>query len=353
MRVFARACASTLACLINPVARGLRLSDYFIIVLAQIKAALTSVYMFGPSSADKLDALTLVERPFLAFCWLVASRLLPVGRRARRDTCCTDSALPSREADRTIPVTIAVPNEGARPLLILFMHGGGLVLGSAREEEVLYRFFASRLKATVVSVEYRMVPEAPFPACIDDCEDAALAVLSDPAYHGHRFIVAGMSAGGYLAIQLALLLAHAGVQVDAHVAIAPMVGPFGHFSSLADNAWLGLFPLRTITWMWGEFLRGVRPHEWTWRVSALLATDEELALTCPGIVTYHQFDTLRDEGEAYVRRLEGVGKLHGAREMPYPHGSGVGMYAILDTVAQMIETRLEVLASAECSRKKL
>ena len=181
-----------------------------------------------------------------------------------------------------------------------------MCLGNATGEAVLYRFFATRLAATVVSVGYRMVPEHRWPACIDDCEDVALSLVADPAYRNHRFVLAGMSAGGYLAIQLSLALARAGVRVDGHVAVAPMVGPFAHFESVVANHNLALFPPRYILWSWSEFLKDTSPHEWDWRVSALLASDEQLATTSPGIVTYHKFDTLRDEGAAYARRLAGL-----------------------------------------------
>ena len=80
-----------------------------------------------------------------------------------------------------------------------------------------------------------------------------------------------------------------------------------------------------------------------WRVSSLLADDATLRKTSPGIVTYHQFDTLRDEGAAYVQRLKAVGRLHDAKELPYPHGSGVGMGEIMECVAVMVERRIEGL----------
>lgn len=223
------------------------------------------------------------------------------------------------------------------------------------------------------------MPEHRFPACLDDCEDAARALLTDPAYRGHRFVVAGMSAGGYLAIQTSLQLAQSGLRCDAHVAIAPMVGPFAHFYSVPKNWWLSLFPPRSILWAWSHFLRGTEPHTWDWRVSALLATDEQLSKTSPGIVTFHKFDTLRDEAAAcahsttassgpalsfllrpcshtspprsrvsgrlcissrYAKRLAAVGRLHAACELPFPHGSAVGMHTIMEAVAERLEARL-------------
>ena len=220
--------------LVEPLGRGLPLLDLLVIVLAQIKGFITSPLSLGQSARDQLDAVVQIERPFLEFAWLIAQMSLPMGWHGLRATQVVDTTLTSREPDRSINVRIITPTKimvpppasdgkKKRPLLILWMHGGGLFLGTGVGEGVLYRFFASRLNCTVVSIDYRRVPEASFPACIDDCEDVARALLSDPAYRDHRFLVAGMSAGGYLAIQLSLVLAHAGLPVDGHVAIAPMV----------------------------------------------------------------------------------------------------------------------------------
>jgi acetyl esterase/lipase len=120
-----------------------------------------------------------------------------------------------------------------------------------------------------------------------------------------------------------------------------MVGPFAHFPSVAVNWPLALFPHRAIHFGWSEMLRShPRPHEWDWRVSSLLASDETLRRTSPGIVTYHEFDTLCDEGRQYAERLRHVRRLVDASCMPYPHGSGYGMAHILGWVADRLAERL-------------
>jgi acetyl esterase/lipase len=297
---------------------------------------------FGSRLSSFLPMERLQERPLLFdVAWMLAQVALPMRWRGTSATPIT--MVPSRQPGRNIPVDIAVPSESVTaqadersPLLILWMPGNS---GSGVGEGLLCRFLAHRLHATVVSTEYRTVPEHAFPASIEDGEDVARALLADPAYHGHRFLVAGMSAGGYLAIQIAITLAHAGVHVDGHVAICPMVGPFVQYQSEPKSWRHSLLPRHSIPWSWTHFLRDVPPHNWDWRVSALLASDEQLTRTCPGIVVFHSFDPGRDEGAAYAERLAAVGRLHAACEIS-SRGLGFGMHEILETVAERIESRL-------------
>ena len=297
---------------------------------------------FGSRLSSFLPMERLQERPLLFdVAWMLAQVALPMRWRGTSATPIT--MVPSRQPGRNIPVDIAEPSESVTaqadersPLLILWMPGNS---GSGVGEGLLCRFLAHRLHATVVSTEYRTVPEHAFPASIEDGEDVARALLADPAYHGHRFLVAGMSAGGYLAIQIAITLAHAGVHVDGHVAICPMVGPFVQYQSEPKSWWHSLLPRHSIPWSWTHFLRDVPPHNWDWRVSALLASDEQLTRTCPGIVVFHSFDPGRDEGAAYAERLAAVGRLHAACEIS-SRGLGFGMHEILETVAERIESRL-------------
>ena len=252
MLVIIRLLVSSAMWIVSPFTRGLGIDDLFVLMLAQFKVMLTGPYAFGHSRAAALECVRRIERPFLELAFLIAQLFLPMGWYGWFNTESEDVSVPSREPERRIPVRVIEPKAKAkggpglnteRPLLILWMHGGGLFMGSARGEGVLYRYYAARLRATVVSIEYRLVPEHRFPAALDDCEDVARALLSEARYRGHRFVVAGMSAGGYLSIPLSLALAHAGVHVDAHVAIAPMVGRPHTSSALYPHPCLRPYPL--------------------------------------------------------------------------------------------------------------
>lgn len=337
--------------------RDLHLLDIILVIVAQVKALLISPYLFGQSDASIMHMLKWVERPFLVFAFWLAEITLPFARMAKRAGVeSRDEVLQSREPQRGIAVRVhEAQNLGQGAPLILWFHGGGLFLGSAKGEDVLARYFAARLGATVVSVEYRLTPEHAWPSALDDCVDAARAAAR--RWPSRPILLAGMSAGGYYAIQLALALAQAEqeaapasagacLDVRGHVAIAPMVGPFSHFESVGSAWTLALFPHRAIHFGWAKLMRSLPlPHLWDWRVSALLASDAQLKSTSPGIVTFHHYDTLCDEGRLYAERLQAVGRLHAAARMPYPHGSGIGMGHVLGWAASEMQALLDAEAA--------
>lgn len=146
-----------------------------------------------------------VGRPW----FLKLSRLFPYFPRPK-----LPDGLTVREVrlDATHPVrvrVIAPPPQGAPRPVILWIHGGGYILGAAKQDDATCARLAKRLGVTVVSVDYRLAPEHPFPAPLEDCfaayeyihrEAAALGV--DPS----RLVIAGQSAGGGLAAALTLLI---------------------------------------------------------------------------------------------------------------------------------------------------
>ena len=88
---------------------------------------------------------------------------------------------------------------------LLWMHGGGYVLGTAQQDDVLCRRFSTRLGITVASVDYRLAPEHPYPAPLEDCYEALAWLARLPAVDRERVAIGGASAGGGLAAALALL----------------------------------------------------------------------------------------------------------------------------------------------------
>jgi acetyl esterase/lipase len=116
------------------------------------------------------------------------------------------------------------PGVGQMPPAVLWIHGGGYVAGSAALGDRAVRTMAENVDAVVVSVEYRLAPEHPYPAALDDCYAALQWVVSLDEIDSHRIVVAGLSAGGGLAAALALRCVDSGLVDLAGLAlISPML----------------------------------------------------------------------------------------------------------------------------------
>ncbi|MBN2621954.1 MAG: alpha/beta hydrolase [Acidimicrobiales bacterium] len=226
----------------------------------------------------------------------------------------TDHVVPGPAGDVPVRVYVPTADPGPHPVLVYF-HGGGWVIGSVDTHDGTARAVAEGSGMTVVSVDYRLAPEHPFPAALDDCLAAVRWVVDnagdldvDPA----RLALGGDSAGGNLATVTALELggpSGAGGPDDAEVRFQLLVypvtdGTMAH-PSMEENA-EGYFLTRaTMAWFWDQYVGdGDRT---TPRVSPMHAPDDALAGLPPALVITAEFDPLRDEGEAYVARLRAAG----------------------------------------------
>jgi acetyl esterase len=204
-----------------------------------------------------------------------------------------------------VPVRLYRPDgDGPHPVLI-WLHGGGWVLGSLDGYDAMARDLCTRAGCLVVSVGYRLAPEHRFPAAVDDVVTAARWVSSAIADHGGdpgRMAVAGDSAGGNLAAVLANELP--GV-FRLQVLIYPATDLAGSYPSVEENG-EGLLLTRTaMAWFADHYLGGQDPRDR--RVSPLHADAATLAAAPPAVVVTGECDPLRDEGEAYADRLRAAG----------------------------------------------
>ncbi|GGE15354.1 lipase [Aureimonas endophytica] len=191
---------------------------------------------------------------------------------------------------------------------LLYVHGGGWVIGDLDSHDDICRWFANLGQCVVLCPDYRLAPEHPFPTALDDCL-AALRFLGaateelgiDPA----RIAVAGDSAGGNLATVLAL---HHGRDGLPRLAAQLLIYPNTDARQGADSyrrygEGYGL-TARTMAWFRDHYL--TTPEEAAdWRVSPLLA--DNLAEAPPAFVALAGLDILHDEGDAYVERLRAAG----------------------------------------------
>jgi acetyl esterase/lipase len=120
------------------------------------------------------------------------------------------SRMPKKQVEVTrltdISVRVHRPSAARTPSpAVLWIHGGGMVMGTAAQDDAICRRFAEELGAVVAAVDYRLAPEYPFPVPLDDCYDALRWLADRPDVDRDRIAVAGASAGGGLAAALALL----------------------------------------------------------------------------------------------------------------------------------------------------
>lgn len=204
----------------------------------------------------------------------------------------------------TPPGLAAGPGPG-----LVYFHGGGLVAGSIDTHDPLARALAVSAGCRVVSVEYRLAPEAPFPAALDDAVYAVRQVRADPegfGIDGSRLGVCGDSAGGTLAAAVcATLAAEAGPPLAMQVLLCPILDHSRSSASRREYASGHLVGQAILDQDLALYLpRGTDPADP--RVSPLRAAD--LRALPPTLVHTAECDPLRDEGHAYAERLgrEGV-----------------------------------------------
>jgi acetyl esterase len=194
---------------------------------------------------------------------------------------------------------------GAAAPALLYLHGGGWVLGNLDSHDEICRWFANMAACVVVCPDYRLAPEHKLPAAIQDCR-AALSFMQDGdlGIDAERIAVAGDSAGGNLATVLCLI-----ARGDKNPPAAQLLFyPNTNASQAADSyrrfaEGYGLTSA-TMAWFRDHYISDAGDID-DWRVSPLKAVS--LAGAAPAFVAIAGHDILADEGEAYVKRLEDDG----------------------------------------------
>jgi acetyl esterase/lipase len=295
---------------------------------------------------------------------------------------CTDESLfsvvsvqlPSRDTGRTIAAACVVPL-GKDPLpLIIHYHGGGLVIGSIGQEMPITRFLAAEVGAVVCNVDYRLAPEDPYPAGTDDAYDGAMALLSGEGvptelrarYNSSQSALFGISAGGYIATNTALLLANEGKiagdraihsstwKVVTQALVVPMAVPFGGTESMVGFFHSPMWSGAMNHWAWSMYLRSDNSSNLAlredWRTNHLKAPASLLQKMPPAYVTLSKQDTLYSEGKMYASLLAGAGVLAGLAEYDTSHIgtiiAGAGDIALPALVEHLRSALVEHLRSA-------
>ncbi|MCO1653808.1 alpha/beta hydrolase [Pseudonocardia humida] len=247
----------------------------------------------------------------------VGPRSLPLVRALGRL-----GAVASRSKAEVVAVSEAVSVRVARPAAttdpapaLLWIHGGGLVIGSAAMDDDFCRRVARELGVVVASVEYRLAPEHPFPAPLHDCYAGLEWLAGQPGVDPRRIAVGGASAGGGLAAALALLARERG---EIHPAFQLLVYPMLDDRTVSDPPGvagrLRMWNAAANRFGWRSYLGAATAGEVP--PLAAPARAEDLTGLPPAWIGVGTLDLFLDEDRAYARRLGEAGVPVELHEVP-------------------------------------
>jgi acetyl esterase len=251
--------------------------------------------------------------------------------------------------DGSLPVRVYHPDgAGPHPVLVYF-HGGGYVIGSLDTHDAVCRALTNAAECAVLSIDYRLAPEHPFPSAVED----AFFAVEWVAEHGEsvgldpdRIAVGGDSAGGNLSAAVTLMTQDRdGPDLERQVLIYPAVDSpvTGEYDSYEENAEGYFLERESMEWFLDRYVDD-EIHLRNEYFAPILADD--LSGVPPASVVTAGFDPLRDEGQAYAERLRDAGvevSSHTYDDMIHGFVSMVGM---IDAAEEVVETlAAELVAS--------
>jgi len=228
------------------------------------------------------------------------------GLRSHNFYSVSDAAFRSAEGHE-IKLKIFTPVKSASPLPIwMYFHGGGFAHGAYDARMNFPKAIAARANCIVVSVEYRLSPEHPFPAAPNDCYEATLWVSKNAASFGgdgSKIAVGGESAGGTLAGTVAIMARDKGMPTISHQTLLyPAIDGEHRYPSMTENG-KGYMLTQALVEQYGKAYMpspGVLNEYATLQGHKLEGLPPALVITCG-------YDPLRDEGDLYARELTAAG----------------------------------------------
>ena len=248
-----------------------------------------------------------------------------MNRRSRSRSL--DTVVPGVDDGRSVPVRVYTPSgSGGRPLPgTLYLHGGGFTVGDLDSEHSSAARVAAEAETVVVSVDYRLAPEHPFPAGLDDCYAALLWMTANADELGvdpDRLAVRGASAGGGLAAAVALLARdRSGPALCFQSLAIPELDDRLETPSMVDFVDTPMWNRSRAEQSWQQYL-GRPPGGSDVSAYAAPARAVDLSRLPAAYISVCEFDPLRDEGIVYAQRLVQAG-VHAELHL-YPgtfHGS--------------------------------
>ena len=262
-----------------------------------------------------------------------------------------ERTVPGRSGDLRARVYHPLGSSTAAPRpALVYLHGGGFVLGTLDGVDEVCRAIAARSGWTVLSLEYRLAPEHPYPAALEDSFDAlawlrgsALECGIDP----DMIAVGGDSAGGNLAAALCLQLRDLGLPLPvAQVLVYPAVDDAFSTASWREFADAPLLTAADARWFWEQYmgpgrLRAADQYAAPMKAASLRGLPPALVLTA-------EVDPLRDDAEAYAERLRRDGvRVTSIRHSGVFHGffTEVGVFAKTDAAIDDVVRHLRGIAA--------
>jgi acetyl esterase len=233
--------------------------------------------------------------------------------------------------------------KAAPTALIVFYHGGGWVIGGIDESEIIARFLVDKTGAGIVLVDYRLAPEHPFPAPIDDCYDALLWSAEEAKKLKAPIVVAGDSAGGNLATVCAMLARdNNGPKIALQIMMYPVCDCDMETPSYKAFGTGLVLTAADMGWFYDHYLQNDKAKRADPLVSPLRA--RELKGLPPALIMTAEYDVLRDEAETYGKRLAAAGvKVWIKRYQGVTHGF-VRMQNMLDVARRSMDDIAAVMA---------
>jgi acetyl esterase len=215
--------------------------------------------------------------------------------------------------NKTISIKIVRPQNTKENLpALIYFHGGGWILGNAQTHDRLIRELAVKANVVVIFVNYSLSPEAQYPVAIEEGYSVTKWVAKQGKTLGidsSRIAVGGDSVGGNMATVVALMAKERKeYQVDFQLLFYPVTDSELDSSSYREFARGFYLTKAAMRWFWDAYA-----PDYTMRtqilVSPLRATTQELKGLPPALIITAEYDVLRDEGEAYARKLRDAGVL--------------------------------------------
>ena len=259
--------------------------------------------------------------------------------------------VPARVGDVRVRMLRPVAVAGPLPV-ILYMHGGGWVLGDAGTHDRLVRELVVGVGAALAFVEYDRSPEARFPVAIEQGYAVAQHITRDGTAHGldpHRMAVAGDSVGGCMAAALTLMAEGRGDVRFIHQSLYyPVTDAAMNTPSYEQFAEGYHLTAKAMAWFWAAYAPDPETRSNAY-ASPMQASDQQLAGLPPALVIVDECDVLRDEGEAYAARL----RTNGLDVTTVRYDGTIHDFMMLNPLAETHATRAAIAQAIATLRKAL